>query len=127
MKTLIFAYKVEQTALVSGNFTLIFSATEESRDVNPPSESEWYYLNREILYHSPVYTVYLRSCFLTSMGASWFRRVYSTFQPHVEDFWLPPKSSGNNLKCRLRLRCCRLIDGSCLLTGASTACLRDII
>ena len=25
---------------------------------------------------------------------------------------------GNNLKCRLRLRCCRLIDGSYLLTGA---------
>jgi len=24
---------------------------------------------------------------LTSLGASWFRRVYSTFQPHVEDFW----------------------------------------
>jgi len=68
-----------------------------------------------------------RSGFLTSMGASWFRRVYSTFQPHVEDFWLPPKSSGNNLKCRLRLRCCRLIDGSYLLTGASTTGLRDII
>ena len=29
---------------------------------------------------------------------------------------------GNNLKCRLRLRCCRLIDGSYLLTGAFTAC-----
>ena len=34
---------------------------------------------------------------------------------------------GNNLKCRLRLRCCRLIDGSYLLTGVSTAGLRDII
>ena len=29
---------------------------------------------------------------------------------------------GNNLKCRLRLRCCRLIDGSYLLMGAVTAC-----
>ena len=120
-------YKVEQTALVSGNFTLILSAAEESVCKYPSTESVWYYLNREILYHSPVYTVYLRSCFLTSLGASWFRRVYSTFQPHVEDFWLPPKSSGNNLKCRLRLRCCRLIDGSYLLTGVSTTGLRDII
>ena len=114
-------------APVPSNFTLFFSSDEESQEVDAPLESAWYFLNREILYHSSVYTVYLRSCFLTSMGASWFRRVYSTFQPHVEDFWLPPKSSGNNLKCRLRLRCCRLIDGSCLLTGVSTAGLRDII
>ena len=72
-------YKVEQTALVSGNFILILSAAEESQDVDTPPESAWYYLNREIIYHSPAFTVYLRSCFLTSMGASWLRRVYSTF------------------------------------------------
>ena len=35
----------------------------------------------------PFLTVNLFHCFLTSLGASWFRRVYSTFQPHVEDFW----------------------------------------
>jgi len=34
---------------------------------------------------------------------------------------------GNNLKCRLRLRCCRLIDGSYLLMGVFTACFWDII
>ena len=80
-------------AIVPSNFTLIISAAEESQEVDTSLESAWYFLNREILFHSPTYTVYLRSRFLTSMGASWFRRVYSTFQPHVEDFWLPPKSS----------------------------------
>ena len=63
----------------------------------------------------------LKSGFLKSMGVTWFRRVCTVFWLHVEDFWLPPKSTGNNLKCRLRLRCCRLIDGSYLLTGVSTA------
>ena len=41
-------YKVEQTALVSGNFTLILSAVDELQDVDTPSKSAWYYLKREI-------------------------------------------------------------------------------
>jgi len=84
----------------------------------------YYILQKNLLYGIVALDeiiLYLKSGFLKSMGASWFRRVYTAFWLHVEDFWLPPKSSGNNVKCRLRLRCCRLTDGSYLLAGVSAA------